>query len=339
MLRKLEIRNFQVHRKLDIEFDPFVTMICGKSDSGKSSIIRALRWIILNRPSGDGFIRHGTDDCSVTLSFDSMILNRKRGKGINRYMANGKEFVAFGNDIPEEISKACNLSDINFQLQHDSPFWFAQSGGEVSRQLNAIINLDCIDSTLANLNSRIRETTTKISICEQRRDKAKEDRKTHMIAALMDESLKEVEQSSQQASLLRTKATELDDLVKTGARTKKKIIVAYNASQVASRIVKLGEDYERVFLLRQFVSTLAKEGRRLSKIKMPKGIIEKLAALEVLDSKARISEERAKALNDLAGTIWQIKESTDVLKVRAETSQREFKKQMGDACPLCERKL
>jgi len=57
MIKYLQIQNFQSHKDSLLEFDPGVNVIVGSSDSGKTAVIRALRWLVWNRPSGDAFRR------------------------------------------------------------------------------------------------------------------------------------------------------------------------------------------------------------------------------------------------------------------------------------------
>ena len=55
MFKGLEIENFESHKDTQIDFDNGVNAIIGTSDSGKSSIRRAIEWAIHNRPQGFGF--------------------------------------------------------------------------------------------------------------------------------------------------------------------------------------------------------------------------------------------------------------------------------------------
>ena len=52
MITKIEIKNFQSHKDTMIDFDKGINSICGESDNGKTAIIRAIRWVIENRPLG-----------------------------------------------------------------------------------------------------------------------------------------------------------------------------------------------------------------------------------------------------------------------------------------------
>lgn len=168
-LEKLQIRGFGANEKLDIDFSPQVTSIVGKSFIGKSWMLRALRWVLLNKPAGDAFINWDSDEAKVRLSIDSKKVIRIRSKSLNTYKFSGKKepYAAFGNDVPKDIAELVNVSDINFQGQHAAPFWFCETAGEVSRQLNSIVNLKVIDSTLAEIDSQKRKTRIVIEVVEE----------------------------------------------------------------------------------------------------------------------------------------------------------------------------
>jgi len=68
MIKTLSIQNYQSHKDSTLEFDPGVNVIVGSTDSGKTAIIRALRWLIWNRPNGDSFRSTWGGDTKVTES-------------------------------------------------------------------------------------------------------------------------------------------------------------------------------------------------------------------------------------------------------------------------------
>ena len=70
MINKIEIRNYSTNKKLDIEFGPNVTSLIGSSYAGKSAALRALKWNITNKPSGDNFINWDAEKTSVRITFD-----------------------------------------------------------------------------------------------------------------------------------------------------------------------------------------------------------------------------------------------------------------------------
>ena len=63
-IKSIELQNFQSHVKTIIEpaGPGFLTVITGPSDSGKTAIIRALKWLLYNQPQGAEFTRTG---CSM----------------------------------------------------------------------------------------------------------------------------------------------------------------------------------------------------------------------------------------------------------------------------------
>jgi exonuclease SbcC len=175
MLSRLVGINFQKHERVEVIFDPVLTVIVGPTDSGKSALLRLLRWISLNTPDGDSFVRMGSEKCWGTLFLDDRKVIRKRGKGINLYKLDRKTFKSFGRgNIPEEISNFVNLGPLNFQGQHDPPFWFLDPPGKVSRELNSVIDLGVIDSSLSNATGEVRKAQARVELGRERLEQAEE---------------------------------------------------------------------------------------------------------------------------------------------------------------------
>jgi DNA repair exonuclease SbcCD ATPase subunit len=182
-LESLKLHNFQAHEDLEVKFSPTITTIKGATDSGKSAILRALRWVCLNDTAGADFITEGKKRAEVTLEISyglppaklisTIIRNKNKDGNTNTYTLDGKEFKAFGQGVPLDIEKVLALRDINFQGQHDSPFWFSETAGEVSRKLNSVIDLEIIDTTLANIATEVRRAMERKSLCEERLAEAK----------------------------------------------------------------------------------------------------------------------------------------------------------------------
>lgn len=162
MIEKITIKNFQKHRFFETELDPGVTTLVGDTERGKSAILRALRWFTFNRPAGDSFVRYGASECLVEVVLEGVKVGRSKGKEGNCYFLGNEKYVAFGQEVPEDITKILNLDSDNFQRQHDSPFWLTESPGEVAKKLNRIVDLSQIDSTLAALVSEVRKAQAEV---------------------------------------------------------------------------------------------------------------------------------------------------------------------------------
>ena len=186
MLEKLQLDNFQTHERLRIVFDPHVTTIVGRSDVGKSAIIRALAWLMTNRPSGAGFVRHRQGTAAVRLVIDGRKAQRIRGKDENSYVIDDKELKSFGTDVPEEIARLFNIADINFQGQLDPVFWLRDAPGQVSKNLNTIVDLDIIDITIGMLNTKLRKDNILLEEAVSREKTAKEElKRLQFVPAMM----------------------------------------------------------------------------------------------------------------------------------------------------------
>lgn len=169
MIEYIHLRNFQAHKDLLIELDPCVTAITGDTDSGKSSIIRALYWLAFNKPSGieKGGLRRGTKTTGIKLDIDGHSIVRKKGKD-NLYLLDKSKYKSFGTKVPTPISEILNLQNCNFQLQGASPFWLSLSPGQLSKELNKIIDLGIADESIRIASSREKRAKTEISIIEER---------------------------------------------------------------------------------------------------------------------------------------------------------------------------
>lgn len=164
MIEELLLKNFQTHEKLKIIFDPMVTVIVGKTDSGKSSVIRALRWVLLNQPRGGAFVKHGETGSGVRVKIDGAAITRAKEGDQNTYTLDDNSWTAFGTNIPERITKFTQIDELNFQQQHDPPFWLSLSAGEVSRRLNAIVDLEIIDKVSAGIKSKLQDQKRQVEL-------------------------------------------------------------------------------------------------------------------------------------------------------------------------------
>lgn len=173
MISRLRIRGFQAHRDLDLRLSPGATTIVGPTDAGKSAVLRALRWAALNLPAGDAHVRRGSRRADVLLVADGRRVRRIRGRGQNCYRVDGKVLKAFGAAPPAEVSRLLRVGPANFQGQHEAPFWLSKSAGEVSRELNAVVDLGVIDQTMKKLEGAARAAAAEGRVVGERREEAR----------------------------------------------------------------------------------------------------------------------------------------------------------------------
>lgn len=176
LIERAEFQNFQRHELTRVRFDPRITVFAGGSDRGKSSLIRGLRWVMLNRPRGDAMIRWGEERCRVRLWADDHRVSRSAGKGGNVYRLDDAEpYRAFGAEVPGPIADVLRVDDLNFQLQHDSAYLLSASAAEAARALNRVVNLEAMDAALTAASAGTRKAKTQVEVAEERLAKTRTD--------------------------------------------------------------------------------------------------------------------------------------------------------------------
>lgn len=162
MIHQLHIQNFKSHKETSLEFSEGLNIIVGGTDTGKSAIVQALRWLMINRPTGDTFRSTwgGITSVSVHLMDDDIGIQRKKTDKVNSYgylfHDVEEEFKAIRSDVPEEIARFLNMNEINLQTQFQSHFLLSKSAGEVASHFNRVAHLDKIDLGIANINKGLR---------------------------------------------------------------------------------------------------------------------------------------------------------------------------------------
>jgi hypothetical protein len=242
MIERIRIRNFQVHEDLDLSFEP-VTTITGSNDSGKSSIMRAIRWVLYNQPRGDKFIRWGTNAASVMLRIDDRTVKRERGPSVNAYHLDGEKYTSFdSNQVPKTIADFLNVGPDNAQVQDAAVFWFSDTAGEVAKKLNAVINLTEIDDAMEFAASEVRRAKSIVGFTEDRLKQAEEDADQTKWADRFDAALINLEELANEHGQVVADRGVLQTLLTAGEQInaeRKRLDAAYTAG---TELVRLGTE-------------------------------------------------------------------------------------------------
>lgn len=117
-IQKLIIKNFQSHKYTEIDFHDGLNAIIGPSHSGKTAIIRALRFVLYNEPKGSNFIRHGENEVMVRVYFsDGAYLERKRTR-----KSSGSYIIGYPDGQTREIKGFSNQSLVDIWSIHQMPY-------------------------------------------------------------------------------------------------------------------------------------------------------------------------------------------------------------------------
>ena len=139
-IKSITIENFQSHTKTVIEPAPAgqLTAMTGQSDTGKTAVIRALRWLFYNIWD-DSFMRHGAKFSRVTTEYEDgtkIIRGRSRSGDSNFYDivppdGDKVHLTRFRGSVPLEVQlitgvKPVTISDvdINVNIAEQGEPWF-----------------------------------------------------------------------------------------------------------------------------------------------------------------------------------------------------------------------
>ena len=332
MIKKILIKNFQTHERRRIDLSPTITTIVGKSDVGKSAIYRAIRWIATGLPKGNDFIRWGEKNASVALEVDGHKVIRKKGTS-NLYKLDEEEYKALRTDVPDEVGRILNLDTINFQSQHDAPFWFSETAGEISRQLNAIVNLSLIDTSIKKAISKSRETKTLITYLETQIEGNKKDVEVLGSVLPLQELLKKLEKAVAKEEKLSLKRDTLEIDFNQALR-KKKIIKELRP--ILDKEKLLQEAFIKQFTLQSDVDFLRNIIHRAKKFEEILGF--PIPSVDKLKETMFDIEEARKNIHEIETIIItyesrkkQYEDLSDSLKEIETQLKTEFK----GRCPLC----
>jgi exonuclease SbcC len=241
MIEKIVLYNFQQFSRLSLELSPTLTTLVGGSRRGKSTVLRALRFLSQGGKSS-GLIRHGQDSLRVTLFVDSHKIKRVKSPKENSYQIDSQEsYRAVGLEVPQAVKELLQVSDINFQGQLDPPFWLSLSPPDAARELNKIVNLDLIDKTLSTLSSQLRRTSTQEDLVKRRveiQEKRLQELSWGPLAQRDHEAIEGLE-SSMASKMARIAQVAL--LVKEGEEVASRV---ENASEVIESAERLSECLE-----------------------------------------------------------------------------------------------
>jgi exonuclease SbcC len=188
--RKLIIENFQSHAYTEIEFSDGLNVLVGPSDSGKSAVLRALRWVLFNTPRGTDMIRTGAKKCQVRLILQdgTEIIRERDRSAVNRYILRkpqGEEliFEGFGSEIPQEILNAHKLKPIEIEsrpfllqlgTQLEGPFLLSETAGMKAKMIGMISGAHVIDKALKQANSDLLQISQRQKQLQTDREQVKE---------------------------------------------------------------------------------------------------------------------------------------------------------------------
>lgn len=173
-LVRLVVENFQSHRLSEVAFSPGLNVITGRSDEGKSALIRALRWLLYNEPSGASFVRRGESVTRVAVWFDDGTkIVREREGNRNRYLlfrpGEGvpQRWEGFGSRVPVEVLQAHGMQkllldegrevSLNLADQLEAAFLLTEPVTVKAKAIGALTGVHVVDAAIRLAEGERRE--------------------------------------------------------------------------------------------------------------------------------------------------------------------------------------
>lgn len=357
MISRLSLRNFQSHKTTDLDLHPGVNVIIGSSDSGKSAIIRGLRWLVWNRPGGDGFRSTWGGETSVVATLREpngsavdVEVSRIRSNKENSYWMSypgmpappQAEFKAFGAEPPEEIVLTLNLDEVNLQSQLARPFLLDSSPGQVAQYLNGVARLDVIDYALSSINKWIRALDGDCRAKHQRIEELEAAAGEFAYLPDMEQAIAELEAKDAKLQAkkdvyrrLRATVSHLVQVEK-GLDSSRQFVdlkpLVTTALVKYDEVKALRTERDRVQTLVGRLRNIDERREHLASLKALKPAVEKVSKVQ------EKIESKTGQIAKLAGIIHKVKqnerEKTD-LAGRIGAMRKAFDKEMGERCILC----
>lgn len=334
MLELVRIWNFQRHKFLEVEFDRRCTMFVGRNSAGKSAIVRALQWVLLNR-SVRNMARKGASLVQVEVILDGRSIIRKKKGRHNLYFLDGKRLRAVGTKVPKPVADLVRMADLNIQEQHEPTFWLSLSPGQVSKELNKVVSLDVIDETLKNIGQDVRKCKTRVEVSEERLEEAERESAALAWVPGMAAKLDDLEHRWVKISELKSEILELETKAET----------ARDLSDRLERLLDLSLAGKKAILIGQKIVDLrSKQARLVDLSAAARGLQKKLnlpqpstRLIQLGDSIITLRRE----LRELGSLRAQARGlEKEECRLRKSASSREellHKRMKGKTCPLCGR--
>ncbi|WDF05976.1 AAA family ATPase [Shouchella hunanensis] len=179
----VRLENFQSHLDTMVSLSKGLNVVVGQSDSGKTAVLRGVRWALFNQPRGTDFLKVGADFVRVTIEFENgHTLVRERTSSKNRYIIKKKGqddlvLEGFGSSVPEEVLNAHQMRPFRIDADHEwqlqiaqqleGPFLLEQTGSIRAKTIGRMSGAHYLDMAIRDTSKDVSQLTQRVKWKEQ----------------------------------------------------------------------------------------------------------------------------------------------------------------------------
>ena len=368
---KVKLKNFQAFSDLDIEFVQGVNIIMGQSNSGKTSVLRAIKTLVENSSRASRYIKLGEKEAEVTLEYCGNEVTWARTAKDIKYKINGEDFLKAGTTdlfkllpvngfVKDPQGELANLED-----EWTLPYPYYKSPSELFKVFENIFCVSDSAKILKGMKESEDEYKRRVQQVEQEVDKL--DKKVQAIQSLqVPETVEKLSSMKETLQKLQEEVSDYKSALTTLQSVKEKLKVYKNLPkdkvdlqsklEVVSTLSKDFKKLQDLSIKYKVLSTLKGTGvtsqemfsklieaKELSEdVKKLQGL-EKVASIELPTTQVSISEEKLKLVQEYKEDLKKLKDFLtegkrlkELIDVRTKDIDKckEVLKEV-DVCPLC----
>lgn len=161
---EIKIKDFNIIKNIDLTLEPGFTVIQGPSNSGKSSIIKAIENCIFNQ-SGTVNVRHGCKNYSVGIKKGDHTVALIKGKD-TKYKVDDVVYEKIGVSQLAEVAETLNIREtvlggekvrLNFSKQMSYPFLLDKTPGQLYRFIVDSSESESLSNVLKDISKDIKD--------------------------------------------------------------------------------------------------------------------------------------------------------------------------------------
>ena len=370
MLKKLTIKNFEAHKDTIISFSERFNLIRGVSDSGKSSILRAISVVAFNEWTKKS-IRVGTKKVTIKLETDKGSVTCERTSTKNTWIAEEldgttHDFSSIGRgQVPDKISEILGLKEVKFGdknikmniiNQLDKHFLMAEVDGKkitssgAAQILDEICGLEGIEELTKEIALDISRATRKINVLDEESKIIKDEMEDQKVIDNEKTNLKYIKE---QIILYDEQQEMIEDITELQIKNKSvqselliykdKLKIIPDLQKIESNLQKCTELQEKIddindniFLIEEKQENITDYKKELKSFPDLNKIEKMLKNLDIKNKKFFELEENKNSIIHINKLIYEHKEDVIKFKNKIMELEKEKKKVMKriTICPL-----